>query len=49
MEQTMGFIKNFPLSKRSFWKNIEERIEKAEEIRMRAEKPMIIYGQGEEW
>ncbi|MDY5699611.1 MAG: stage III sporulation protein AA [Lachnospiraceae bacterium] len=49
MEQTMGFIKNFPLSKRSFWKNIEERIEKTEEIRMRAEKPMIIYGQGEEW
>lgn len=49
MEQTMGFIKNFPLSKRSFWKNIEERIEKTEEIRMRAEKPMIIYEQGEEW
>ena len=49
MEQTMLFIKNFPLSKRSFWKNIEERIEKTEEIRMRAEKPMIIYGQGEEW
>lgn len=49
MEQTVGFIKNFPLSKRSFWKNIEERIEKTEEIRMRAEKPMIIYGQGEEW
>ncbi len=45
----MEFIKNFPLSRRGFWKNIEEQIDETEEIRIRAEKPMMVYGRGEEW
>ena len=49
MEQEMNFIRNFPLSKRAFWKNIVNDIERTEEIRIRADKPMMLYGNGREW
>lgn len=49
MEAVGEWINNFPLETRNFWKNVLKDIDKTEEIRIRADKPVILYGKNREW
>ncbi|MGN0307025.1 MAG: stage III sporulation protein AA [Lachnospiraceae bacterium] len=48
MVQGRELIKNFPLQARSFWENIVKK-NSLEEIRIRADKPVILRTGEEEW
>ncbi|MBQ9990774.1 MAG: stage III sporulation protein AA [Lachnospiraceae bacterium] len=49
MKQNAELIKYFPLGVRGFWQNVLKEHEKVEEIRIRADKPMMLKGNGKEW
>lgn len=49
MEEKSQLIKNFPLRGRDFWGRLTEKLEVLEEIRIRADKPLIIREKNGEW
>lgn len=49
MEQNTELLKNFPLSARGFWKNVLKKHKEIEEIRIRADKPVILRAGNREW
>ena len=49
MEERKQLIKNFPLAGRAFWEKLTEKTDLLEEIRIRADKPLIIRERNGEW
>lgn len=49
MERNHEMIKNFPSAKREFWENILQQKESLEEIRIRADKPVLLRQREGEW
>lgn len=45
----MKWINHFPVEMREFWQDTAQLIDEIQEIRIRAEKPVILYRNGQEW